>query len=123
MNGTRILLSFFAVPVFLFITVFRLDDNKSFLAASQVTAIASGSYFSALITSILVYRVFFHPLRNFPGPFSVRLSKFFHTLLIGKESKNNVLADQLHQQYGEFVRSVSLHYSISTCPRCCEVLS
>lgn len=121
MNGTRILLSFLAVPIFLFVTVIRLDDNSSVLAASQVTAIASSSYFSALILSILVYRVFFHPLRNFPGPFSVRLSKLFHTLRIGKESRNNIQADQLHQKYGEFVRLVSSHYSISTRLRCCKV--
>jgi len=112
MNGIQILLSFSAVTAFLFITVLRLDDEKSILAGSQVTGIASGSYFGALITSILAYRVFFHPLRSFPGPVSVRLSKIFHTLRIGTQSQNNVQADQLHQKYGEFVRLVSILYWI-----------
>ncbi|TVY92722.1 Cytochrome P450 monooxygenase [Lachnellula willkommii] len=104
MQGTRIYLSFFAVTTFLFVSVIRLDGNHSYLAASQTTAAASLSYLSTLTLSILTYRVFFHPLRNFPGPFSAKLSNFSHVFRIFKDSRNFIEVDKLHQEYGEFVR-------------------
>ncbi|TVY16496.1 Cytochrome P450 monooxygenase FCK2 [Lachnellula arida] len=104
MQGTRIYLSFFAVTTFLFVSVIRLDGNHSYLAASQTTAAASLSYLSTLTLSILTYRAFFHPLRNFPGPFSAKLSNFSHVFRIFKDSRNFVEVDKLHQEYGEFVR-------------------
>lgn len=104
MHGTRFILSFFAITTFLFVSVIRLDGNHSYTAASQTTAVASISYLSTLTLSILTYRAFFHPLRNFPGPFSAKLSNFSHVFRILKESRNYIEVDKLHQEYGEFVR-------------------
>ncbi|TVY48702.1 Cytochrome P450 monooxygenase [Lachnellula occidentalis] len=108
MHGTRIILSFFAVTTFLFVSVIRLDGNYSYMAASQTTAVAAVSYLSTLTFSIMTYRTFFHPLRNFPGPFSAKISSFFHVFWNIKESRNHIKVGKLHKQYGDFVRGHNL---------------
>ncbi len=104
MQSTQILAFFLLAPLILFITASRQTFNKSYLEASKITAVATGSYLAALSTSILTYRVFFHPLRNFPGPFTAKLSKVAHFLRIAKNSRNFILADEMLEKYGEFVR-------------------
>jgi hypothetical protein len=60
----------------------------------------------SLFSSILIYRALFHPLKRFPGPFNARLSKFW-TLKQVVESKLRwwKILDQLHEQYGDYVRT------------------
>ncbi|KAI0399882.1 cytochrome P450 [Xylaria palmicola] len=72
--------------------------------ATQFTFITYGAYLTALFTSILVYRGFFHPLRHFPGPRLARLSQFYHVFHISSKVDNYRHLDRLHQKYGEYVR-------------------
>jgi hypothetical protein len=60
-------------------------------------------YLSSVWTSMLIYRVFFHPLRSWPGPFAARLSKFYHVFQIRKLDQYKHL-QRMHDQYGDFVR-------------------
>ena len=50
-----------------------------------------------------MYRVFFHRLRNFPGPVLASVSKFWHVAHC-LDSKNHILLERLHEEYGDFVR-------------------
>ena len=104
MQSTRILAFFVVAPIALFVTASRYTDGNSYLEAGKLTAVATGSYLTALTTSILIYRAFFHRLRNFPGPLSARLSKVTHVFRIAKNSRNYILAEQMFEKYGEFVR-------------------
>jgi cytochrome P450 family 628 len=104
MQATKIAAFFIIAPLVLFVTVSKYIENDSYVEAGKITAVATGSYFAALSTSILIYRAFFHPLRNFPGPLSAKLSKVTHVLRIGKSSKNYLLNEQMFEKYGEFVR-------------------
>jgi hypothetical protein len=97
-------LGFFIAPFVLFAITVRESSGHSYLEASKITAVGTVSYFTALSTSILVYRAFFHPLRNFPGPFSAKLSKMTHVFKIAKDSKNYLLNEVMFEKYGEFVR-------------------
>ncbi|CAG9982954.1 unnamed protein product [Clonostachys byssicola] len=55
------------------------------------------------VTSILVYNIYFHPLRNYPGPKIWAASRIPYALMIiSGHSHKRVL--QLHEQYGEVVR-------------------
>ncbi|KAH6637784.1 cytochrome P450 [Boeremia exigua] len=57
-----------------------LDPRANSIGAVvKVTATAAATYFGVLITSILIYRGFFHRLRKIPGPFLARFSKFHAT--------------------------------------------
>ncbi|KAH8797552.1 cytochrome P450 monooxygenase-like protein [Hyaloscypha sp. PMI_1271] len=105
MQATRIAAFFIIAPVLLFIVTLRDTDGHSYSKAGKITAVGTASYFTALSTSILIYRAFFHPLRRFPGPFSAKLSKITHVLRIAKDSKNYLLNEQMFDKYGEFVRT------------------
>lgn len=75
-----------------------------FSYATQFTAISYGAYMTALFTSMLIYRAFFHPLRYFPGPRLARLSQFYHFFHIKAKVDNYRHLDRLHEEYGEYVR-------------------
>lgn len=64
------------------------------------------SYVAALLLSITIYRVQFHPLTKagFPGPWHWRISKLFHVWK-ARRSKNHIVLEQYRQEYGDFVRT------------------
>ncbi|OBT38604.1 hypothetical protein VE00_11101 [Pseudogymnoascus sp. WSF 3629] len=103
MQSVRILCTFVLGPLIFFACELFLYDFP-IIEAGKATIVASTSYFVALTLSILSYRVFFHPLRHFPGPFSARLTKLTHVARLLPNSDNFAQAHQLHQKYGEIVR-------------------
>lgn len=72
--------------------------------AVQVTTAVSLRYLCGLFASMLVYRLFLHRLRVFPGPGLASLTKFWHMVKV-MHGKNHVLLQSLHQEYGDFVRT------------------
>ncbi|PVI04480.1 cytochrome P450 [Periconia macrospinosa] len=61
---------------------------------------------TSLFSSIGVYRVFFHKLRSFPGPYLARVSKLWHVWkCVKSRSRNHLILDDLYKQYGDFVRT------------------
>ncbi|KAJ0382269.1 hypothetical protein COL922a_012916 [Colletotrichum nupharicola] len=77
-----------------------------------VYAAISGSYFAALYTSIGVYRVFFHPLRKFPGPFPARITKFY-SMWANRDWKLHDRILKLHENLGDVVRLGPNEISVS----------
>ena len=63
------------------------------------------SFIASLFISMLVYRLFFHRLRAFPGPVLARISKFWHVGKVMRRSDNFRQLDQLYREYGDFVRT------------------
>lgn len=54
--------------------------------------------------SMLVYRVAFHRLNRFPGPFLARFSNFYFAGLTLKSHQEYVELQKLHKRYGDVVR-------------------
>jgi hypothetical protein len=80
------------------------------LGALQDGSLIALAYFAGLFGSIAVYRVFFHPLRDYPGPLLARMTKLWHVVRC-LDSKNYVVMEEMHEKYGEFVRTgVSISY-------------
>jgi len=71
--------------------------------ASAVSATITTGFFAGLFSSMLIYRMLFHRLGKFPGPFGARLSKFWHIVQLGN-CDNYKRLDRWHHQYGEYVR-------------------
>ncbi|KAL6689978.1 cytochrome P450 [Trichoderma pleuroticola] len=69
--------------------------------------------FVAGLATWFLYKIFFAPLHDIPGPFITRFTKFwfFHRVLYG--SKLNWDTLRLHQKYGKVVRLGPNHVSIS----------
>lgn len=73
------------------------------VALEHSIAIFAG-YLGSLFGSILIYRIYLHRLRSFPGPFLAAASKLWHSWKV-RDSTNHILMKQLHEKYGTFVRT------------------
>ena len=64
------------------------------------------SYCASLFLSIAIYRFSFHRLSysQFPGPLYARITKLWH-VWAARDSKNHIVLHELHEVYGEFVRT------------------
>lgn len=82
-------------------------------SAQLIAFLIVGCFLLSLLTSILVYRALFHPLRDFPGPFSARLSKLWAlTQAVKSYLKWYQVDAELHQKYGDYVRTGRLSYTL-----------
>ncbi|UKZ83912.1 hypothetical protein TrVFT333_011727 [Trichoderma virens FT-333] len=74
------------------------------VAALLQTVLVAAAYNVGVLTSIFVYRAFFHPLREFPGPFWARISRFYAMGKMIQSRKGYEDIQKLHQKYGDIVR-------------------
>lgn len=63
------------------------------------------SFNTGLVFSIGVYRLLFHRLRRFPGPFGAKLTRFYDTYLAGKNVQYYKEVEKLHRKHGDFIRT------------------
>ncbi len=99
----------------LFAIAFTLAVMDSIDRISQVftrALLPAGCYLAGLYGSLVVYRVFFSPLRGFPGPFGARLSNLWFSGQLSKRDAHKRIL-RLHQKYGDFVRIGSSDLSIT----------
>lgn len=94
-------LSFPSTPIIL--------SPQELLPAFQATLKTVIAYLFGLLTSISTYRLFFHPLRQFPGPLHLRLTKFAHAFHT-RTGQNHIYIQHLHETakekgWGEIVRT------------------
>ena len=90
-----------------FIMIYILEllvRDCSYSTAMKNASIVLGSYTIVLFGSITIYRIHFHQLRSFPGPYGAKLSKLWHSWKT-RHSTNYLLLEELHQKYGTFVRT------------------
>ncbi|KAJ5115372.1 cytochrome P450 [Penicillium alfredii] len=76
----------------------RLTANGSW------TVVLVGAYIFSLLSSISIYRLFFHRLRIFPGPRLAAWTKLWHVWKC-RDSRGHHVLEEWYRQYGEFVRT------------------
>lgn len=81
-------------------------ENTGLEAVLRALVSISWGYLPGLITSIFVYRMFFHPLTRagFPGPWYAPISKIWH-VWSARQGQNHLVLAALHEKYGDFVRT------------------
>ncbi|KAE8154452.1 cytochrome P450 [Aspergillus avenaceus] len=84
--------------------LFSVANLSLFSAVCRVGWI-SCAFNIGLASSILGYRLFFHRLHRFPGPFLAKASRFYDTYLAWRKVQYNVEIENLHSQYGDFIRT------------------
>lgn len=104
MQAVRLFLLLITSPTAICILLYRLDEHSSTTLAIQKTVVIMLSYLASLTASIFIYRIFFHPLRQFPGPLSGKSTKLTHFVRLLKASNNYLQTDRLHKKYGDIVR-------------------
>ncbi|KAK7538241.1 putative cytochrome P450 [Phyllosticta citribraziliensis] len=76
-------------------------------------AVGIASFLASLTTSIVLYRAFFHRLRKIPGPFAARISNWWIVSRIAKTQQMQIELQNLHRQYGDYVRTGPRDLSIA----------
>jgi cellulose synthase/poly-beta-1,6-N-acetylglucosamine synthase-like glycosyltransferase len=75
-------------------------------SAFKTSLAYTGSFIGSLWLSIIMYRLFWHPLRKFPGPVLARTTKLWTTIMtIRSGLKWHRVQAELKEQYGDFVRA------------------
>ena len=87
----------------------HIQINFSPVAAILRVALLSFSFSGALFLSMMVYRVFFHPLRKFPGPVGAKISRFYVAYKASQDLQYHKQVSKWHEQYGDFVRTGKQH--------------
>lgn len=66
-------------------------------------SIIFSSYLISLFTSIGAYRIFFHPLRQFPGPVVAKITKFYGPYT-ARNGQMHIEQNKLFKKSGDIVR-------------------
>ncbi|KIY02691.1 uncharacterized protein Z520_01156 [Fonsecaea multimorphosa CBS 102226] len=74
------------------------------LAAGLRVFVVDSAFLAGVYGSIAIYRLFFHRLRKFPGPWGAKLSRFWALKRSLRKVQFNYEVETLHKQYGDFVR-------------------
>ncbi|KAL7787138.1 cytochrome P450 [Trichoderma ceciliae] len=74
------------------------------LQGASIAGAISASYLLGLFTSMTIYRLFFHRLRRFPGPFAAKVTKFYGPF-ISWDGKSHLKEVALFEKYGNIVRN------------------
>ncbi|OAL56219.1 putative cytochrome P450 oxidoreductase [Pyrenochaeta sp. DS3sAY3a] len=84
--------------------IFKTLYSHTYYEAMLESSILGFILLSGLFSSILAYRLFFHPLKRIPGPLAARVT----ALWVVKENIPDLLFYKklrtLHERYGDFVR-------------------
>ncbi|KFA81099.1 hypothetical protein S40288_01033 [Stachybotrys chartarum IBT 40288] len=85
-------------------------DLVSYTSAEALSFIAY--FFGGLYSSLVVYRLFYHPLNKFAGSLWARLSSLWLSVQVRNGDGHRQIT-RLHEQYGEFIRVGSSDLSIT----------
>jgi predicted permease len=77
-DSFRLLCLSITTPIILFASFAKSGHEHSYFRAASLTTVATSPYLAGLSISIAIYRVFFHRLRSFPGPFTAKVTKLCH---------------------------------------------
>ncbi|KAK4228689.1 Tryprostatin B 6-hydroxylase [Podospora fimiseda] len=71
------------------------------------------TYLISLFTSIVIYRLFFHPLRHFPGPLVAKITRL-HAPWLARNGQWHIEQEKLFKKYGNIVRVAPNELYIAT---------
>ena len=109
MHGIHYLQIWFGIFATVFSTSVAIDEPLG--QALLITITLAGYYLAGLYGTLIICRIFFSPLRHFPGPPWAKLSSLGFSIHVRKGNSNEKLL-VLHQKYGNFVRIGSSDLSI-----------
>ncbi|KAI1771026.1 cytochrome P450 [Hypoxylon cercidicola] len=79
-------------------------SSEAKLGTIRTSVLVNCAFFLPLFASVVVYRLFQHALRDFPGPRLAASSKLWHFCYMFK-TNNYILLENLRKRYGSIVRT------------------
>ena len=89
------------------------SDTPAALHILGVLCLLNTAFFIPLYGSIVVYRLFQHPLKQFKGPALAAVTKLWH-LSYMFTTPNYIFLDDLYRKYGTIVRTGKISHSFRT---------
>ncbi|KAH7052356.1 cytochrome P450 [Macrophomina phaseolina] len=75
------------------------------IASVQNVLLFAAAFLVSFFVSVAIYRLFFSPIRHFPGPWQAALTSFYRVFVsIGTNLRLFTKVEELHKQYGDYVR-------------------
>jgi hypothetical protein len=107
-----LLLKSYAAGLGALLLAFVITLGYSPLSAMAMTIYVAASFNVGVISSMVIYRLFFHRLRKFPGPFWAKISRFYSVYISKKRMQYFLDLQELHRTYGDVVRTgkIPLHH-------------
>lgn len=89
----------------LLLSLGALAPISGFVVAARHVLVFAATFLVGFFGSMATYRLFFSPIRNFPGPWQAALTSFYrvYAAIKNKGRLFNTIQD-LHKQYGDYVR-------------------
>jgi hypothetical protein len=75
------------------------------ISSLAMTLYIAASFHVGLFSSMVIYRLFFHRLRKFPGPFGAKITRFYPVYLSAKKQQYILDLQGFHRKYGDVVRT------------------
>ncbi|KAI1414401.1 monooxygenase [Hypoxylon sp. FL1857] len=85
-------------------TIYSLIGFSPFDIVTRL-AVLTLSFNATLFSSMVIYRLFFHRLRRFPGPLDLKISRLFSALRVSKHVQYHRELAELKKEYGDFIRT------------------
>jgi hypothetical protein len=103
LKGPKVVVTHIIIATILYyIGLFLYRDNRQ-CNVYRITYSILG-YIVSLFSGIAIYRIFFHQLKNFPGPRLVALTKLWHVWKC-RDSRGHLVLQGWYEEYGQFVRT------------------
>ncbi|KAF3044325.1 hypothetical protein E8E12_007952 [Didymella heteroderae] len=87
-------------------------EGQSLSGAFWASTMFATCFNITTLSSIAIYRLFFHRCRNFPGPLPAKISRFYAAYLSAKDVQYYKELAKVHEKYGDFVRTGPREISI-----------
>ncbi len=103
-------------PLFIFTVVVSSPFALRYMLVRSLTlcALLTVAFTASLLTSLIIYRGFFHPLHQFQGPPLAKLTKLYSLFLTAQSGLRwHEINASLHTQYGDYIRTGPRELSIT----------
>lgn len=103
-------------PLFIFAVVVSLPFISQYILARSLPLciLLTAAFTASLFTSLTIYRAYFHPLGQFPGPPLAKLTKLYSLSLTAQSGLRwHQINASLHTQYGDYIRTGPRELSIT----------
>lgn len=83
---------------------FRFYLSQSLLHSLRNATALHAAFLAGLLASIVIYRLFFHPLRHFPGHWTAKVSRLYASYIVARTAKMHYAVQAMHAAFGDVVR-------------------